>query len=78
MSATFPLLLLGTIAPREAQAYLDPGTGSFVIQALVATLVGSLFVVKTQWRRLRAFFAGRPSEDREVPRPESASQDESG
>ena len=44
----------------NAEAYLDPGTGSFVFQTLMATVVGSAFVLKTYWRRIKALFS-RPS-----------------
>ena len=30
----------------DAYAYLDPGTGSIILQALIAGVAGSLFVVK--------------------------------
>lgn len=49
------------LAP-PAQAYLDPGTGSYVFQVVAATLVSIGFVIKSYWRQLRAYFAqrGRP------------------
>lgn len=37
-------------------AYLDPGTGSIIIQALIGGLVGALFALKLFWRRIVAFF----------------------
>jgi hypothetical protein len=42
---------------NEAQAYIDPGTGSIIIQGLVAALVGGLVLIKTYWRKLRMFFS---------------------
>ena len=42
---------------RDAHAYLDPGTGSFVLQALIAGLLGAGFAVKTFWRSIKAFFS---------------------
>ncbi len=44
----FVTLLLLTTA-GSAHAYLDPGTGSFAIQVLVASAVGALFAVKRFW-----------------------------
>ncbi len=41
---------------RPAFAYLDPGTGSFVFQFLIAGLVGALFLIKSFWRNLSVFF----------------------
>ncbi len=34
-------------------AYIDPGTGSFVFQAIAGALIGGLFVVRSSWDRLR-------------------------
>lgn len=41
--------------PPKAEAYLDPGTGSYVIQMLAAGLFGGLFIVKTWWREIKHF-----------------------
>jgi hypothetical protein len=38
-------------------AYLDPGTGSFLIQLLIAGLLGAGFLVKTFWSRISMFFS---------------------
>ena len=53
--------LLAVIAatPRPAQAYLDPGTGSYFLQGLVAGLLGAGFALKTFWRRIVAFLSRR-------------------
>jgi hypothetical protein len=40
-------------------AYLDPGTGSLVLQITVASLLGGLFAFKTFWRRLKSKVLGR-------------------
>lgn len=45
-------------APGRALAYLDPGTGSYLFQILIAALVGGLFAVKIFWGRISAFFSG--------------------
>jgi hypothetical protein len=37
-------------------AYLDPGTGSIIIQALIGAAVGAAVVVKTYWGRIRTMF----------------------
>jgi hypothetical protein len=42
------LLLL----PSLAQAYLDPGTGSYAVQLLIGTLLGGLFAIGVFWRRV--------------------------
>jgi len=37
-------------------AYLDPGSGSFIIQLVIATVLGSLFIIKGYWKKIVAFF----------------------
>ena len=44
------LLLALLLMPQAAEAYLDPGTGSFVIQVVLASLLGALFTLKSYWR----------------------------
>lgn len=44
------------------QAYLDPGTFSFVIQTLIAALVGALFVIKSYWVGIKNWFSGKSSD----------------
>lgn len=39
--------------PSSAYAYLDPGTGSYMLQILLGLLVGALFMVKTFWKNLK-------------------------
>jgi len=41
--------------PSVAQAYLDPGTGSYVLQLLLGTVLGGLFALGVFWRRVVAF-----------------------
>jgi hypothetical protein len=52
----FLLLLLGLLAPGIAYAYLDPGTGSYIIQLVIGMVLGGLFAVGLFWRRVIAFF----------------------
>ena len=56
------------IAP-PAHAYLDPGTGSMLLQLLLGGAAGALVVGKLYWHRVKAFF-GRESAPR--PNPDNA------
>jgi hypothetical protein len=49
----FSLWLQLTALPGEAHAYLDPGTGSILVQLLLGGVAGVLAIVKLYWRRLR-------------------------
>jgi hypothetical protein len=44
-----------------AYAYIDPGTGSVMLQAVVAGLFAAIFFVKLSWRKFTSFFSKRRS-----------------
>jgi hypothetical protein len=50
------LILLGTIFSQTAYAYLDPGTGSFIFQIIIASLIGAFFTIKMFWTKIILFF----------------------
>ena len=56
------LTLVSILAPRRAHAYVDPSTGSIVIQVLVAGALGAAFTVKQWWGRVAT--AARQFRDR--------------
>ena len=39
-------------------AYLDPGTGSFIIQAIVATLAACLATLSFYWNKFKNYILG--------------------
>lgn len=44
--------------------YLDPGSGSYLIQVIIAAVLGVSFFFKNFWLRIKAFFT------RTKPKPE--------
>lgn len=50
------LTLLLLALPSVAHAYLDPGTGSYVVQLLIGGVLGGVFALGVFWRRVLAFF----------------------
>lgn len=48
------LVLIGTL--NKDLAYLDPGSGSFILQILLATLLASLLFMKNFWRKVFGYF----------------------
>lgn len=56
----FKFILVGAILllilSSNAHAYLDPGTGSYVLQIIIAGIVSALFTLKMCWRRIVDFF----------------------
>ena len=36
--------------------YVDPGSGSYLVQMIIAAILGALFYFKTIWWKIRSFF----------------------
>jgi len=51
----FVISLFYLISPQKLYAYLDPGTGSFIFQLIIAALLGGLFSIKIFWKRIKIF-----------------------
>jgi len=51
------ITLLVTAGEGIAYAYLDPGTGSYVFQVLLAMLLGAFFTIKAYWQRLKIWLS---------------------
>ena len=57
---TFFLLcfaFFSALIPQIAFAYLDPGTGSYVIQVGIGLIAGAFFVIKNYWVVIRGYFS---------------------
>jgi hypothetical protein len=52
-------LAAALVFPPPAAAYLDPGSGSFILQILAAALLGAGVAIRMQWRRIKRWL--RPS-----------------
>ncbi len=46
--------------PFHSIAYLDGGTGSLIIQAVIASVVTTGYVVKSRWHLLKETFRRSP------------------
>lgn len=53
------ILMLLFNTPQDASAYIDPGTGSFLLQVAVGFLFGGLYFLKLRWRKIVDFFRSR-------------------
>jgi hypothetical protein len=40
-------------SPPPAQAYLDPGAGSYLIQIVVGSVLGAMYLIKTQGHAIK-------------------------
>lgn len=57
------ILIVIFIFPKNTYAYLDPGTGSYFIQVLIATLLGSLFFFKGFLTKVKNRFSKRQNDN---------------
>jgi hypothetical protein len=55
----FIILLLSLTFVDPVYAYLDPGTGSIILQGILAGLAALAVVGKIYWRRLKKIFGFR-------------------
>jgi len=51
------LVILNTVLFDEAFAYIDPGSGSLIIQTLIGALVGITIAVRVYWERIKMKFS---------------------
>ena len=57
---------LGLVIASPSHAYLDPGTGSIILQGLLAGIAVGIGLVRHYWQQCKLFFArltGRSRDD---------------
>ena len=72
--ASLATLLLPTVAtaadassqPTLTLGYIDPGTGSFLVQAIVAAVAGIAVTSRMYWEKIRVFFGATPRDAEEM------------
>ncbi|MCE5327467.1 MAG: hypothetical protein LLG01_13750 [Planctomycetaceae bacterium] len=71
--AAFVLIVVLVLTPQPAQAYIDPGTGSLILQFVAATVLGVLLGAKLFLRQIvatvSAFFKGKSDRGQPPPVP---------
>lgn len=50
--------------------YLDPGSGSYLVQVIIAAVLGVGFFFKNFWLGIRSFFTGKKKAEKENDLPE--------
>lgn len=72
----FIVIACGTYS-GPSYAYLDPGTGSIILQSILASIAVALGVLRFYWQRFRAFFSslttssGRAGDSEKEREPDS-------
>ena len=52
----------GLLTSESALAYIDPGTGSILLQGLIAAVAGALVTMGAYWERVKALFRRNASQ----------------
>ena len=61
------LAVLGTMVPADAFAYLDPGTGSLIVQSVIATLAAVAYGLRLYWSRIQVLMRRTPDRGHSKP-----------
>jgi hypothetical protein len=60
LSSIFLFLVL---SERSAEAYIDPGTASYVFQVIAGAVLGGVFLLRTYWARVVTTFRSLVARD---------------
>ncbi len=68
------ILTESIISPlKTIYAYLDPGSGSLILQLILAAVLGGLLLLKSYWKKIKdgvkGLFTGRQEVEDEVDEP---------
>jgi len=70
---TIPVTVIALWA-APAMAYLDPGSGSAIMSAIIGLFVAIGLTVKTYWYKLKSFFKGKNAAEEPGSDPTSEAQ----
>lgn len=57
------IVLLSYLLNNTAYAYIDPGTGTIILQAIVGAIAAGIVTIKLYWYKLKAFFTKKKDKD---------------
>lgn len=57
------VMAIPALAPATALAYIDPGTGSVLIQGIIATVAAVGVTLRLYWHKVTSIFRRRKAED---------------
>ncbi len=64
------------IIHSATQSYLDPGSGSMLVQILLAALLGAGVGIKIFWKNIKAFFTGKKAGEVSTEDPTEVVEDD--
>lgn len=60
-----PLVMILAFWVQPTMAYIDPGSGSAIMSAIIGLFVAIGLAVKTYWYKLKSFFTGNKNKKQE-------------
>ncbi|MEX2366322.1 MAG: hypothetical protein WD601_06920 [Pseudohongiellaceae bacterium] len=72
ISKSLGLATILLCAASPTYAYLDPGTGSMILQGLIAGVAVASLTVKTWWYQIKGLFSGKADESPEQDKQEKS------
>jgi hypothetical protein len=52
----FILIVVFILNAKKVYAYLDPGSGSFILQIIIGAILGGLVTIKIYFHKIKSFF----------------------
>ncbi len=59
INITFLIMVTVILWAQPAMAYIDPGSGSAIMSAIIGLFVALGIVIKTYWYKLKSFFTSK-------------------
>lgn len=59
------LTLFSILDLTKTFAYLDPGSGSMLLQLVLAALLGTGVLIRSQWKKIKTLFSRKHSKEDE-------------
>jgi hypothetical protein len=56
------VIVVVALITKDAHAYLDPGTGSMLLQVAIAGMIGAAVFLRAFWSRIVSFFKSKDSD----------------
>ncbi len=57
------ILILFLMLNSKAHAYIDPGIGSVILQAIIGGIAATIFTIKIYWQKIKDFFNKNKKKD---------------
>ncbi len=61
----------------SSYAYLDPGTGSIILQGVIAAVAGAVVTLRLYWYRIKSFFSKSSKKPEKSTSVDASSEEDS-